>query len=449
ARRRRGAAERPQPAPGAVRCAVYLRRSLGVGRGPEGASLAVQREAAERYIASRRAEGWTAVGGPYEDAGHSGARVGRPGLSRLLADVEVGAVDRVVVYKVDRLGRSFLDFAWVVRFLEGHGAGLVSVTERFDTGETTGRAMLNMLLAFAQFEREVLGERVRDRLAAARRRGQWHSGGPMLGCRVDPAGGGLVVEPGEARVVREIFEVYLERGSTIEVVAELARRGRRTRVRTTRGGRRIGGVPFTTAGVSNILRNITCTGNVCWDGRGYPGGHEAIVPEETFNAAAELLARHRHGPAYLARCRAGALLDGLVYCRPCAAAMGHFYVDGRGQRHRFYTCTHTGRRRAGLCPTKVVGASGIEEAVVSALRHLAEAAGRGAEGTGAPSLGPALSVLEAQGQALAECRAVRVLRALVERVDYDGRDGAIRLTLTPAGARRLGGAAGCPREGRG
>ena len=249
---------------------------------------------------------------------------------------------------------------------------------------------------------------------------------------------------------REVFGLYLEHRSTIRVVEELARRGRRTRAWMTRNGRRIGGVPFTTGKVPNILTNIAYTGKVWWEGRLYPGEHNPIVSDETFHAAAEILARNRHGPAYLARCRDGALLDGILRCRCCEAAMGHFSVRHRGRTYRYYTCTNAKTRGGRTCPTKVVSAAAIEEAVVSALCCLAAdderprapggSPGDGAERRGSvPThpLGRALSVFEAGSQALPASHRARILHALLEEVAYDGRDGSIRLTLSRAGARHL------------
>ncbi|GIK17767.1 MAG: hypothetical protein BroJett003_27310 [Planctomycetota bacterium] len=195
-----------------VRCAIYTRKSSDEGLQQEFNSLDAQREAAEAYIASQKAEGWVCLPERYDDGGFTGGNMDRPALQRLLADIEAGKIDCVVVYKVDRLSRSLMDFARIVEVFERHSVSFVSVTQHFNTTNSMGRLTLNILLSFAQFEREIIGERIRDKIAASRQKGKWTGGTPILGYDVDRSNGGpkLVVNPAEASRVRQIFDLYIE-----------------------------------------------------------------------------------------------------------------------------------------------------------------------------------------------------------------------------------------------
>jgi site-specific DNA recombinase len=208
-----------------VRCAVYTRKSTEEGLEQEFNSLDPQRDAGEAYVRSQCGEGWVALPGRYDDGGFTGGNTDRPGLRRLMADVEAGRVDCVVVYKVDRLSRSLLDFAQLMQRFETKGVSFVSVTQQFNTASSMGRLVLNVLLSFAQFEREIVGERTRDKIAATRRKGKWAGGRPVLGYDREPGGRRLVIDPAEAERVRDIFALYARHGSLLPVLRELARRG--------------------------------------------------------------------------------------------------------------------------------------------------------------------------------------------------------------------------------
>ena len=222
-----------------VRCAIYTRKSSDEGLQQEFNSLDAQREAAEAYIASQKAEGWVCLPQRYDDGGFTGGDTDRPALKRLLADIEAGGVDTVAVYKIDRFSRSLADFIRMMTVFEAHGVAFVSVTQAFDTSSSMGRLTLNILLSFAQFEREIIGERIRDKIAASRQRGKWTGGTPILGYDVDRSNGSpkLVVNAAEASRVRQIFDLYVELGTLLPVAAELERRGWRNKAWTTRDGR--------------------------------------------------------------------------------------------------------------------------------------------------------------------------------------------------------------------
>jgi len=449
-RRRGGPAVGRHSRNGAIRCAIYTRSSIGPESGLRHFSADAQREVAEALIARRSGEGWTALPERYDDTGLSGRDMDRPALSRLLADAVWGAMECVVVYRVDRLSRSFLDFGRILGLLSASGVGFVSATEPFDTRDTTGHLMLNMLEAFAQFERETLSERLRDKIGAMRRKGKHIGGLPPFGYRLDVKTGRLVADEREAAVVREVFALYLEHRSTIRVAAELNRRGERSRAWTTKAGRRRGGVAFSPGRVQTVLTQMTYAGEVVHKGRVFPGEQEALVPSETFNAAAELLARNLHGPRYLSLDPDGALLGGILRCRSCGGAMGHFQSVGRGRRCLFYVCGNARARSRGLCPATPLRAEPVERAVLDALWGLAadreqlrlvleEAAGRGVEGAaaGEESVRDALSALRRNWDGTGPAERHGLLRVLISRVDCESRDGTLRVRLSPEGLGAL------------
>jgi DNA invertase Pin-like site-specific DNA recombinase len=265
-----------------MRCAIYTRKSTEEGLTQEFNSLDAQREAAEAYILSQRHTGWMALPEHYDDGGYTGANLERPALRRLLADVEAGKVDAVLVYKVDRLSRSLLDFARVMGAFEKRGVHFISVTQPFNTTASLGRLTLNILLSFAQFEREIIAERTRDKMSAARRKGKWVGGRPVLGYDIAASGGKLIVNEEEARQVRAIFALYLEHRSLLAVVDHIQRRQWTTKRWTTKAGRLHVGRAFTQQDVVVLLANQIYAGKVYYRGETYPGEHAAIIEERVW-----------------------------------------------------------------------------------------------------------------------------------------------------------------------
>ena len=241
-----------------VRCAIYTRKSSEEGLDQSFNSLHAQREACEAYVLSQAGEGWTALPAHYDDGGFSGGNIDRPALKRLLADVAAGKIDTVVVYKIDRLTRSLADFAKIVEIFDAAGVSFVSVTQAFNTTTSMGRLTLNVLLSFAQFEREVTGERIRDKIAASKAQGMWMGGLPPLGydAPTDPLTRALVVNEAEAETVRLIYRRYLEFGSAHEVVRWLAGEGIRPKVWITKRGRTLGGAAFSRGALFHLLKNL-------------------------------------------------------------------------------------------------------------------------------------------------------------------------------------------------
>jgi site-specific DNA recombinase len=257
--------------PKTIRCAIYTRKSTEEGLEREFNSLDAQREAALAYIASQQHEGWSALPQRYDDGGFTGGNMDRPALKRLLADIQAGQIDCVLTYKVDRLSRSLLDFAKIMACLDQHQVSFVSVTQQFNTATSMGRLILNVLLSFAQFEREIISERTRDKIAAARRKGKWSGGMPLLGYDVEPRGSKLVIHEQEAARVRAIFRLYLQHQALLPVVQDLERRDWRTKRWQTRKGHPRGGRLFTNTSLQKILTNITYAGQIRYKGEIHPG----------------------------------------------------------------------------------------------------------------------------------------------------------------------------------
>src|SRR6266567_156761 len=267
------------------RCAIYTRKSTEEGLNQPFNTLEAQREAAEAYILSQRHLGWSVVADRYDDGGYTGGNLERPALQKLLTDLKAGKIDCVVIYKVDRLSRSLLDFARLMEIFEKHGVSLVSVTQPLNTTSSLGRLTLNILLSFAQFEREMIADRTRDKMAAARRKGKWVGGTPVLGYDLAGSGGKLVINPEEARRVQEIFALYVQHPSLDEVLDEMEVRHWTTKRWTTRDGTEHLGRPFTKAILVRLLRNVIYLGQVSHQGEVYPGEQEAIVERSVWERA--------------------------------------------------------------------------------------------------------------------------------------------------------------------
>ncbi len=367
----RGTGAPPQRRDGLVRCAIYTRKSTDEGLDQDFNSLDAQRESAEAYILSHKHEGWACLPERYDDGGFTGGNMERPALKRLLTDIEAGEIDCVVVYKVDRLSRSLLDFARIMETFEKHGVSFVSVTQQFNTTNSMGRLTMNILLSFAQFEREIIAERTRDKMSAARRKGKWMGGGLVLGYDVAPRGGRLIVNEEEAAQVRAIYELYLEHRSLIPVVRELDRRGWRNKRWITKKGNERGGAPFTKNTLFRLLTNVIYIGKVSYKGTIYPGEHDAIVDAKVWKRVQELLRRNGRNGGKEVRNKYGALLKGLLYCVPCNTAMVHTYTAKKnGRRYRYYVCLNAQQRGWDACPTKSVNAHDLETFVVDHIRGL-------------------------------------------------------------------------------
>ena len=349
-----------------LRCAIYTRKSTEEGLQQEFNSLDAQRESGESYVASQRHEGWVCVATRYDDGGYSGGNLDRPALRRLMADIEAGRIDCVVVYKVDRLSRSLLDFSRMMEVFDRHHVAFVSVTQAFNTSDSMGRLMLNVLLSFAQFEREIISERTRDKIAAARRKGKWSGGAPLLG--YDIVATKLEVNEAEASMARQIFALYLEHGSLLPVVQELDRRGWRTKQWITKAGTERGGLVFNKTNLHALLTNPVYIGKVRHKNECFDGQHAGIVESSIFDRVQELLRRNGLRGGTEARNKHGALLRGILRCASCDAAMTHTFSTKANRRYRYYTCVGAQKRGVATCPSRSIPAAEIERFVVERIR---------------------------------------------------------------------------------
>jgi site-specific DNA recombinase len=294
------------------RCATYTRKSSEEGLEQGFNSLDAQREACEAYIRSQAGEGWKPVRAHYDDGGFSGGSLDRPALERLLEDIQAGKIDTVVVYKVDRLTRSLADFAKIVEIFDLHGVSFVSVTQQFNTTTSMGRLTLNMLLSFAQFEREVTGERIRDKIAASKRKGLWMGGSVPLG--YEPDGRTLAINEEEAKTVRTIFRLYLELGTVQKVKEEADRLGLKTKVRERKSERMRGGRPFSRGRLYHLLKNPLYIGRIAHRGEHHEGRHSPIIDLETWDAVqAQLSSRASRSGTHSGHSTSTNLLRGKLF----------------------------------------------------------------------------------------------------------------------------------------
>jgi site-specific DNA recombinase len=315
-----------------VRCAIYTRVSTEYGLEQDFNSLDAQHEAAEAYVRSQAQEGWTLSRARYDDGGYSGGSTDRPALQQLLADIRTRKIDVVVVYKVDRLTRSLADFAKLVELFDAHGVSFVSVTQQFNTTTSMGRLTLNVLLSFAQFEREVTSERIRDKIAASKRKGLWVGGVVPLG--YESRERRLVVNETEADCVRSIFQRYRELGSLGLLLADLRRSGIVTKVRQLVNGRTIGGIPFTRGPLAHLLRNRFYIGEVAYKGKICPGEQPAILDRELFEAVQAKLSEQRTS-GRAARGSSDSLLRGRIF-DDRGHRMTPSHSRKQGRRYRYY-----------------------------------------------------------------------------------------------------------------
>ncbi|UVI39197.1 recombinase family protein [Qipengyuania spongiae] len=345
-----------------LRAAIYTRKSSEEGLDQEFNSLDAQREVCEAYIASQKSEGWQLVRTRYDDGGWSGGTIERPALQQLLAEIQAGRIDIVVVYKVDRLSRSLADFARMVELFDRHSVSFVSVTQAFNTTSSMGRLTLNVLLSFAQFEREVTGERIRDKIAASKAKGMWMGGCPPLG--YDPNDRSLAVNEGEAETVRHIFRRYLKLGSVYALHAELESDGIRTKVIQTRNGQR-GGVRFGRGNLAHLLQNRIYIGEIVHKGTSYPGLHEAIVDRETFEEVQAMIDAQKRGSRKRTLDRApltGILFDAL------GNRMAPTHARGRGGKRYLYYVSLVAPSDDAARVLRRVPAPNIEELLIELMR---------------------------------------------------------------------------------
>ena len=368
--RRTPQAEEPAE-PQRVRCAIYTRKSTSEGLDSDFNTLDAQREASEYYIQAMRYQGWEVLPERYDDGGYSGGNVERPALKKLLDDVEAGKIDCVVVYKVDRLSRSLLDFAKLLALFDEHEVGFVSTTQQFNTQDAMGRLTLNILLSFAQFEREMIADRTRDKMGAARKRGKWLGSRPPLGYRGDRDEMRLVVIPEEAEKVRTIFGLYLRLGTAADVARQINALGWERKQVTIRSGEKRGGGEWGAQDVHTVLRNPTYIGLVRYQRQVYEGEHEGIVDPVLYEQVQQTMSAKACGRGTRRGRNPEYLLQGLLWCGMCGARMHSASGRGRNnEEYRYYSCKNRSRRAKTPCDHPRLVATEVEEVVIERMREL-------------------------------------------------------------------------------
>ena len=421
---------RKQPAtpsaPQKLRCAVYTRKSSEEGLEMEFNSLDAQREACEAYVASQRAEGWLLVSDRYDDGGFSGGTLERPALKRLLADIEAGRIDVVVVYKIDRLSRSLMDFSRLVEVFDRQNVTFVSVTQSFNTTTSMGRLTLNVLLSFAQFEREVIGERIRDKFAASRRKGMWMGGWAPLGYEVRDRK--LVVNEKDAKLVRSIFQRFLKTGSATILARQLIREG----VRNKYGKLIDKGILY------KLLNNPVYIGEAVHKGVSYPGEHVAIVDRKVWDKVQAQFLTNPRKRSGTARSQTPSLLKGLIF-GPTGVAMSPSHTRKNGRLYRYYVSQTTLKQGAEDCPIGRVPAAEIEKIVIDQVRILIRTpeiivrtwrnARKSLKGLNETDVRTALLEFDPLWNELFPVEQTRIIQLLVERIDLgtDGVDIKLRI----------------------
>jgi len=408
------------------RCAVYTRKSSEEGLEQEFNSLDAQREACEAYITSQRSQGWIAVRDHYDDGGVSGGTLERPALKRLLADIEDGLVDVVVVYKIDRLSRSLMDFSKLVEVFDRNDVTFVSVTQSFNTTTSMGRLTLNILLSFAQFEREVTAERIRDKIRASRMKGMWMGGCPPLGYDVKKRK--LIINDIEAEHVRWIYARFIEIGSATAMLKELRPRGITTKK----------GATITKGFLYRLLNNRVYIGEAVHKGESYPGEHKAIISQETWDKVHAVLKESPRKRAANTRAQTPALLKGLLY-GPDGAGFSPTHTRKAGKRYRYYVSQTVLRHGARSCPIGRVPANEIETAVMDQIRAVFRQpeiimgtwkSAKAKDSTISESdVREALQQMDPLWEELFPAEQARIVQLLVERVDIGSDSLEVKLRI--------------------
>ena len=348
------------------RVAVYTRKSTEEGLDMEFNSLDAQREAGEAFVASQKSKGWVCLPERYDDGGYSGGTTDRPALKRLLEDVKQGKIDVICVYKIDRLSRSLHDFADMLDFFDKKGVDFVSVTQDINTSTSAGRMMLNILITFAQYEREIIAERIRDKIASSKQKGMNTGGIPPMGYESDPTTKKFYIVPEEAEIVRKIFETYLRLGSALDTAAELDNAGVHKRIRVSkRSGIQRGGGKLTGAYIYGILKNPIYAGYVKHYDKLFIGEHEAIISQEVWESTQMLLKENSPYEGSLSHTRRIMPFQRIVRCGYCGCGMKESYTKkSRNRTYHYLICEADSKRINSTCPLQRVPLNELEKIVI-------------------------------------------------------------------------------------
>lgn len=419
-----------------LRCAVYTRKSTEEGLDQEYNSIAAQKDAGHAYIASQRAEGWLPVEADYDDPAYSGGNLNRPALQRLLEDIQQNKVDVIVVYKIDRLTRSLVDFSKMIDLFDQHQVSFVSVTQQFNSTNSMGRLMLNILLSFAQFEREVTGERIRDKITASKKKGMWMGGIPPLGYNVKNRC--LVVNPEEATTIKRIFERFVDLGSATLLSKELIRDRVTSKTWTTQEGRVREGNLIDRGAIYKILQNRTYLGELRHKDQWYPGKHQRIISQHLWDEVHAILATNSHARGNQTRAKIPFLLKGLVFGEDGKALTCWSTTKKQsGKRYRYYISTRDSKEFAGASGLPRIPAAQLESAVIEQLRgilkspHITQAVANHTEASETPideaKVCVALNGIDRVWEQLFPEEQSRIVRLLVNKIIVTAESIDIRL----------------------
>lgn len=351
-----------------IRCAIYTRKSTDEGLDKEFNTLEAQREAGENYVKSQRHLGWEILPTHYDDGGFSGGTINRPAFQRLMSDVQSGLIDMIVVYKIDRLTRSLIDFSKIIEILDKQQCSFVSVTQNFNTADSMGRLTLNMLLSFAQFEREVSSERIRDKIAASKRKGMWMGGSIPLG--YDSVNKKLVINDDEVAIVKFIFEKYKTLRSEMKVAKMANAKGYTMKCRQMKNGKERGGQSFSLASISSILRNPVYIGKISHQQEIYEGQHKAIISQDLWDTVQKIKSTNRRGRFNSPSEQKNNLLKGLVECECCGTAMVPTSSKKGNKYYDYYTSTQAIKNGYATCSLGSIPAGELETLVISKVQKI-------------------------------------------------------------------------------
>jgi len=416
-----------------IYCAVYCRKSVEERAEETFGSIENQHESILSFIASHKHEGWVALAERYDDNGFTGSNTNRPSLQKLINDIKEGRVNMVIVYKLDRLSRSLVDFVQILKFFEENNVAFASITQPIDTSTSTGKLMLHILSSFAEFERELISERTRDKMAAARKRGQWMGGRPPLGYDVAKDSKKLVVNQEDAKLIHEIFDLYLKGNSLLKVAQIINEKGYRSKQATAKNGRKFGGIKFGITHIQAMITNVLYLGKVCYSGQIYDGQQEAIIDEETFKKAQERLKENRVERRTTKNIECTGLLTHLLHCKTCGKFMFHTYtLKNQTHKYRYYVCTSAQKRGYNSCPTKSVNAQAIEDATVDCLKKIfIDNRKKGDH----PNKQEVEAILSPIWDTLYPEEKRRILKVIIKEIDYDSTSKKLGLMLNGSDTR--------------
>lgn len=353
-----------------IRCAIYTRKSSEDGLEQEFNSIDAQRLSGENFIASQVGKGWVLVDEHYDDGGFSGGTLERPALQRLFRDIRENKIDCVVIYKIDRLSRSLFDFQKIIELFDGHNVSFASVTQNFTTDDSVGRLMLNVMLSFAQYERELTGERIRDKVDASKKKGMWMGGNPSFGYDIEDRK--LVINEAEAKIVRILFQNFIETESVTETARELNKFGFTTKTWISKTGKLQKGQKFNKRSVRRILENPLYAGKIKHKNQLYDGQHKAIIADDIWQKTKEILSKNQSNKPSIpvSRITVAPLLKGLINCGVCGSKMIPTYTIKKGKRYRYYLCSSKAVGNNDSCTIARLSASEAENLVTNQVLNL-------------------------------------------------------------------------------